>query len=183
MGKTYGALCIVYAIATVHVSLVVQNAFREGLTRSDALRTNLLRDDLERRAHLPLVRRALPWAHNRASLLSRLAAAFLFLVGTDMPTGEHVPERQREAFVATHRENVALDVTLDNGVRGLVDYERCLVVVPRVFVRLYDEPCRGVRHALYKTPLPFNDDPSLEAEGYVRGRGPCLPRSSYASRP
>ena len=50
--------------------------------------------------------------------------------------------------MAAHREDVALDVALKNGVGCLIDYERRLSMVPRVFVGLHNEPSRGIGYTL-----------------------------------
>ena len=50
--------------------------------------------------------------------------------------------------MAAHREDVALDVALKNGIGCLIDYERCLSMVPRVLVGLHNEPRRGIGYTL-----------------------------------
>ena len=66
-------------------------------------------------------------------------------------------------FTNAHRNDLALEVALQDAPRALVDDEGCLAREPRVAVRLRDDPRWSVRYTLVRTghimlPLVQNED-------------------------
>ena len=91
LGKTYGAFCIVQAIATTAPISYVAVVEKIGCTGSDVLGADLLRDLFEGEAHFTFVFGTLPIAGNGAAALARLEAPLFFLVCPDLPLADNAP--------------------------------------------------------------------------------------------
>ena len=110
IGNTYGVFCSRYAIATAVDTrrngprgqrvTSMADARRAPRTGLDALRAELVRDGLERRAHRALVRRALPLpAEDSTPLLAGLAPVRFLRVRAQLAAREDVPRGKCQACV------------------------------------------------------------------------------------
>ena len=154
MGNTYGVFCITYAIATAWMlfaptccatSSRALQSFRSFSVRSQSGRL------IVRPARGTYISGGREGQRDRGrTVLARLPPPFLLLVGADVAGCEYTVGRERETFVATHGEDVALGIAHKNRPLRLVDNERRLAVEASVLVGLNDKPGRHIRDALKK---------------------------------